>query len=297
MTPKTFRYLLASLFVISVLGLCAYAFAPTHTITKGLAQLDWSHNEDRTTIGITQFYAWGMDSCGVDYVHCTPMNRNWDVSAQTICPPIELLGNEPTNLEPAGHPIDASVAASVTVAIEQACPSTQIVAANIHIVNPRCGTDCIDEVVWLNDYFAAYQALTGDGYGSQPNPDGRYNLLGMHAYCYHPYDLGDGCIDRLKRVEAQTTYSGRYWITETGIPQYLSGALGDWQSLLSDYALDPRIDRVYGWTNRCQCGDYMDMVAADGTLTPYGQAFHDWQPMSYQVYAPNVTVGATQGYP
>ena len=267
---------------------------PTHVIVRGVALLDWSHMEDLSTLGVQNFYGWGNYCAG--RANCLNMDRDWTLPV-SACDQTLLLGNEPTNPEPAGHPIDASVAASVTVAVEAACPDTQIIATNIHIVNGRWGSEWIDEVTWLNNYLWAYQALTGHGYGSLPHADGRFDLIGLHAYCYHPYDLGDGCIDRLLRVESQVAYLGHFWITETGIPQYLDGALGEWQALLHDYQLDPRIDRVYAWTNRCQCGDYMDMVGVDGTLTPYGQAFADWQPVSWQVALPDVSSGAVQGYP
>jgi hypothetical protein len=254
-------------FVLLALALAAQAFAPQvpqPPAQRGLAQLDWSHNEDRATIGVTQFYAWGMNSCGGDYDHCTPMNRNWDLAAQTFCPPRELLGNEPTNPEPAGHPISASVAASVTVAIEAACPGMRIIAANIHL-NNCCGYGP-QAYTWLRDYLAAYQLRAGHTFTQ---------TLGVHCYS----QWADDCLARL--TELQTVpYDGVYWLTEFAMFGAAPYTSGDELARFLRYApLQAPIERYYIWTNR-DGGSVLDLVNSAGALTAMGTVYKNWTPPS-----------------
>lgn len=254
------------------------ALNPMPPIERGLAQLDWSHNGDRALLAVTQFYAWSMNACGGDYVHCTPMNRNWDMAAQTFCPPVELLGNEPTNPEPAGHPITATLAASVTVSIEQACPGIKLVASNIHLNNG--GTEALD---WLTDYLAAYKSLTGHDFT---------HFLGVHCYAQWAAD----CAARIKDLAA-LPYTGKFWLTEFGIygdAPYTTGTeLAKFLKALP-LLLPGRIERAYIWTNR---GNWpFDLVSANGTLTDMGQAWAGWQPPGvWQAHLP--MAGQWAAYP
>ena len=245
--------------------------APIPPAAKGLAQLNWAHNEDRALLGVGQWYAWGMNSCGTDYDHCTPMNRNWDVAAQTFCPPRLLLGNEPTNPEPAGHPIAASVAASVTVAIEAACPGMVIVAGNIHL-NNQLNNGVVAARQWVIDYLAAYQQMAG-------HPFGEPHRLGIHCYAGWSYD----CTSRIAELKAAIVYSGRYWLTEFGLWGSPVGSAGQLEHFLTwAPVMHPDIERYYLWTNRsdpsCCSGWPFELVDGNGNLTAMGQVYAAWTP-------------------
>ena len=256
--------------LLLALSLLCLSLAPPPPATKGLAQLDWSHNEDRAALGVSQWFAWGMNSCGGNYTNCTPMNRNWDVAAQTFCPPTTLLGNEPTNPEPAGHPITATLAASVTVSIEQACPGMRIVAANIHLNNGAA------DLQWLADYLAAYKLKTGHAFA---------HTLGVH--CYSQY--ADTCLARLRELSA-LDYGGAYWLTEFAMYGAYPYTTGTELAKFLRYAplQGVVIERFYIWTNR---GNWpFDLVNANGTLTEMGQVYRDWVPPTvYNMYIPQMT--------
>lgn len=269
--------------------------APAPAPVKGLAQLNWSAAGigDRALLGVESWYAWGLGACAAPstWATCVPMNRNWDVAAQTYCPPHLLLGNEPTNPEPAGHPISATVAASVTVAIETACPATAIVAGNIHI-NNTWGDGIAAARQWLLDYLAAYQTRAG-------HPFGGVHRLGLHCYA----QWSDDCLNRLRDTLAALPYAGNYWLTEFGLYgayPYTSGAeLARFLTLAP--LRHPRLERYYLWTNRsdpaCCSGWPFELVNGDGTLTAMGQVYAAWEPPSVaQTWMP-VTAGRPQGYP
>ena len=268
--------------LLLALSLLCLSLAPPPPATKGLAQLDWSAAGigDRAALGVTQWFAWGMHSCGGNYTNCTPMNRNWDVAAQTFCPPTTLLGNEPTNPEPAGHPITATLAASVTVSIEQACPGMRIVAANIHLNNGAA------DLQWLKDYLAAYKLKAGHAFT---------HTLGVH--CYSQY--ADTCLARLRELSA-LDYGGAYWLTEFamwGAFPYQSG--DELAKFLTAAPLIVDIERFYIWTNRDN-GSAADLVNANGTLTARGVVYRDWVPPT--VYRQWLPVAAKKylppvGYP
>lgn len=266
-------------FLLVALTLLLTAANPMPPIVKGLAQLDWSHNSDRALLGVGQWYAWGMNSCGGDYAHCVPMNRNWDLAAQTFCPPVELLGNEPTNPEPAGHPITATLAASVTVSIEQRCPGIRLVAANIHLNNGATG-----DMQWVSDYLAAYKLKAGHAFT---------HTLGVHCYAQWAAD----CVARIKDLAA-LPFAGKFWLTEFGVygpPPYTTGAeLSKFLKTLP-LLLPNRIERAYIWTNR---GNWpFDLVSASGTLTDMGAAWAGWTPPTVrQTWLPVVSPRAS-GYP
>jgi hypothetical protein len=253
-----------------ILPLLALAFtqATPHTVVRGVALLDWGHMEDLAALGAPNFYGWG-EYCGTR-PNCTNMNRNWTLP-QAHCYPVLLLGNEPTNAEPAGHPISASVAASVTVAIETACPGIQLVVANIHINNTNGQQAALD---WLTAYYAAYAARAGHALTE---------TVGLH--CYTRY-AGE-CESRLAAAMALPGFAGHFWITETQVVEYGPTYQATWRNLLNWYSSQPRIDRVYAWTNRQS--PWLDMVNADGTLNADGQIYHDWTAQSWSAFAPMVT--------
>lgn len=266
--------------------------APPPPIVKGLAQLNWTAAgiADRAALDVDSWFAWGMGACAnlTTRPACVPMNRNWDLAVQTYCPEMMLLGNEPTNLEPAGHPITPTLAASVTVSIEAICPNTLLVAGNIHLNNwVTSGGDWNREAAiaeaytWLADYLAAYKLKSGHAYG---------HALGVH--CYGQY--ATECVARLSALTA-LPFVGHYWLTEFGIygesPYVDSGAeLGRFLAALP-LALPGRIDRAYIWTNRtdprCCSGWPFELVNGNGTLTPMGVVWANWQPPTVrQVYVP-----------
>lgn len=239
-------------------------------IVKGVALLDWSHKADLATLGAPQYYGWGAYCNGA--AGCLNMNRNWTLP-QATCYPTLLLGNEPTNPEPAGHIISATLAASVTVSIEQACPGMRIVAANIHL-NNRFTSDggcCLPQAVaeaftWLADYLAAYKLKAGHVFT---------HTLGVHCYSQFAAD----CLERLSRLST-LNYGGKFWLTEFavwGAWPYDSGA--ELAAFLTGlpFVLPNRIERAYIWTNRDN-GSVVDLVNADGTLTAKGQVWANWQP-------------------
>lgn len=258
-----------------------------HTLVKGLAQLNWSHNEDRATLGVTQYYAWGMNSCGTDFDHCTPMNRNWAISAQTFCPPRELVGNEPTNDEPAGHPISPHDAVTSTLAIAALCPDTQLIVANIF------GLGQPD--TWLTAYLAEYKALSGHEYGTIAHIGGLFDLVGFHVYS----NSSENGIDQAMSFMKLGGYRGHFWVTEFHVTDYYDhpGAWKEFALFLKWLGLQPRVDRVYAWTNRLSEPEW-NLVNVDGTLTAEGQQYHDWQPAGtvWQSQFP-LLHGAAQGYP
>jgi len=247
--------------------------APAHTETKGVALDDWSHMADLTTLGVSEYYGWGWDCAGA--AHCINMDRNWTLPLPA-CDATVLLGNEPTNPEPAGHPIDAGVVASVTVAIEQQCPQTALVVANINTSNEPGGADA---VAWLSAYYSAYQTQAGHALTE---------TVGLHCYAYD----APTCESDVSAALALNP-GLRYWITETNIVEFYPDAAQQFAALLTWYALQPQIDRVYAFTNRGPDSAWLNLVADDGTLTPSGQAFHDWPAQSWQSYIPL----AEQGYP
>jgi len=279
--------------------------APTHTVVRGLAQDDWTTGaQDRTALGVTSYYGWGMDCTDATRAAgCVDMNRDW-VLPQSLCTSQLLLGNEPNSGELAGHPIAASVAASITVAIKAQCPDTQLVSTNIYMdpcSDPSWNDPTTCPIAWLSVYFAAYKQLTGHDYGTVPNPDGRTDALGVHFYCVHLTAApGTGeapapCLDALRALE-QMPNLPQLWVTETGM--YGDSGLALWPQWLTDLSNDPRVREVFAFTNRwIDCGCTMlDLVAPDGTLTPRGQAYRDWLAVSWQAWLPSIASG-TAGYP
>lgn len=271
-------------FVLVLLTLLATGAGNPPPIVKGLAELNVAHGAaDRALMGVTEYFHWG-EWCG-GAGGCTNMNRNWTLP-QATCYPVLLLGNEPTNAEPAGHPITATLAASVTVSIEQACPAMRLVAANIHLNNGGG-----EAVQWLTDYLAAYQLKAGHAYTG---------TLGVHCYS----QWADTCLAHLRALAA-LPFAGKFWLTEFGIygaaPYVNSGAeLAKFLTGLP-LALPGRIERAYIWTNRsdpnCCVGWPFELVHADGTLTPMGVVWANWQPPSVrQTWLPALNPG-TAAYP
>lgn len=265
--------------LLVVLLIAAAPALPSLPIVKGLAELNISTGAaDRALMGVTQYYHWGS-GCGAA-VGCLNMNRNWTLP-QANCYPTMLLGNEPTNAEPAGHPITPTLAASVTVSIEQACPAMKLVTANIHLNNG--GTA---DVQWLRDYLTAYQAKSGHAYTG---------VLGVH--CYSQY--AQTCLQHVKDLGG-LAFTGKFWLTEFamwGDAPYTTGVeLAKFLTALP-FALPNRIERAYIWTNR-DGGSVVDLVNSSGALTPTGQVWANWQPPTIrQVWFPLVYDRATQAYP
>lgn len=259
----------------------ALPILPTVPIVKGLAELNVATGAvDRALMGVTQYYHWGS-GCGAAF-GCLNMNRNWTLP-QTNCYDTLLLGNEPTNPEPAGHPVAASVAASITVAIEASCPSMKLVAANIHLNN-----GFQDDFNWLAAYLAAYKALSGHDFGDP-------HRLGVH--CYSQY--AQTCLTHVKDLGG-LHFAGKFWLTEFamwGPAPYTTGVeLAKFLAGLP-FALPNRIERAYIWTNR-DGGSVVDLVNSGGALTAMGQVWANWQPPTVrQVWFPLVYDRATQAYP
>lgn len=268
MPTKLFRLLPLAL---ATLALALSAYTPPSPIVKGVALLDWSHKGDLATLGAPNYYGWG-EYCG-GAANCLNMNRNWTLP-QTTCYPTLLLGNEPTNPEPAGHPITATLAASVTVSIERTCPQTRLVVANIHLNN---GNGVADRQ-WVSDYLSAYAVKAGKPFTG---------TLGVHCYS----GGGQWCLNKIISVTA--LYNGPLWVTEFGIysPEQLA-------IFLKGIGLVGRVERVYLWTNR-NPGDLLELVNPNGTLTPLGQVYAAWVPPTVRrVWLPVATDrGVTQGYP
>lgn len=263
-------------FALVALTLLLTSAAPPTTppIVKGVALLDWGHKEDLAAVGAPNYYGWGAYCNGA--ANCLNMNRNWTLP-QTTCYPTLLLGNEPTNPEPAGHPITATLAASVTVSIEKACPQTRLVVANIHLNN---GDGAADRQ-WVRDYLSAYAVKAGKPFT---------HTLGVHCYS----GGGQWCLNRIISVTA--VYNGPLWVTEAGI--YSAGQLS---IFLKGLPLVGRVERLYLWTNRDSSdpNHLLDLVSANGTLTPLGQVYAAWTPPTVRrVWLPVATDrGVTQGYP
>lgn len=292
----TARRTLAALLCLLALTQVTWAShaAPQSPAVKGLAQLNWSTAAlgDRALLGVESWYAWGMGACSnpATWPACVPMNRNWDLAVQTYCPPHMLLGNEPTNPEPGGHLIAASVAASVTVAIEAACPDTALVAANIHL-NNCCGSGPVQAALdWLTDYLAAYQQLTGQTFA---------HTLGIHCYA----QWADTCFERI--AAAMPLHGGDWWLTEFalfGAYPYVNSGAELSKFLTVAPVMFPRIRAYYVWTNRsdpaCCSGWPFELVNGDGTLTPMGQAYAAWSPPAVtQHWFPAVGGPPPGGYP
>lgn len=269
-------YLMLRRLLPLLLLLCLSAAPPTTPpIIKGLAQLDWGHNSDRALLNVEQWYAWNSTLCAGDVTHCTPMNRNWTLP-QTACYPTLLLGNEPTNPEPAGHPITPTLAASVTVSIERACPQMRLVVANIHLNN---GDGAADRQ-WVRDYLSAYAVKAGRPFT---------HTLGVHCYS----GGGQWCLNKIISVTA--IYTGSLWVTEAGI--YSAGQLS---IFLKGLPLVGRVERLYLWTNRDSSdpNHFLDLVAANGTLTALGQVYAAWVPPTVRrVWLPVASDRMAQGYP
>lgn len=269
--------------------------APPAPIVKGVALLDWSHKSDLVTLNSPQHYGWGAYCNGAP--DCLNMNRNWTLP-QATCYDMLLLGNEPTNLEPAGHPITPTLAVSVTIAIEVTCPNTLLVVGNIHLNNRvTVGGDwnrdaaIAEAYQWLEDYLEIYATHSGH----------RFNhILGVH--CYGQYSAE--CMARLVALK-DLDFGGKFWLTEFGIygdePYVDSGAALALFLKELPFALPNRIDRVYIWTNRsssCCSGWPFELVNGDGTLTPMGVVYANWQPPTIrQTYLPVASNKMIQGYP
>ncbi len=233
-----------------------------HRIIKGVALLDWSHKEDIAALGATKYYGWGPYCNGA--ANCYNMNRTWTLP-QSTCYSTMLLGNEPTNDEPAGHPISASEAASVTVAIRAACPNTTLVVANIHVNNINREQEALD---WLTAYFTAYEAMSGHYFGWY----GPKDVLGLH--CYSP--SATTCTTRLDAaMDLMPSQSTKVWITEFGNVNY-----ENLPSTLAGFDHDIRIAYVFPFTNRGTGPYLLDMVNSDGSLTDIGQIYADWTGLS-----------------
>jgi hypothetical protein len=203
------------------------------------------------------------------------MVRNWD-RLPAYCYDTLLLGNEPTNPEPSGHPIAASVAASATIQVEAACPATRLVVANIHLNN-----NPPDAVAWLTTYLAAYRSQSGHSF---------HQTIGVH--CYSLYAAN--CEAELRDVEAIPAYTGPLWMTEFNV--YLDRydpSRHEMASFLNYLAADTRIERAYVWTNRL---DFLALVNPDGTLISDGQAYRTWGGQAWLTLLPDV-IKAQQGYP
>jgi len=248
------------------------------TVTKGIALLDWAHKEDLTTTAVSQYYGWGEYCQGAP--NCLNMNRNWTLP-QNTCYPMMLLGNEPTNDEPAGHLTTPQWAAYVTVKIHEACPSMKLIVANIHLNNPGAGVD--EAYDWLHEYLVQYT----EGQGQEVFT----HTIGVHCYS----SSSATCLDRMRRLD-DLDFSGKFWLTEFSLfgsvelDKFLKGLL----------PAQPRIERTYLWTNRCQ-GPSMDIVVGDCSLTPYvefgngsltaiGTVYKNWVPptLLYQSVFPMV---------
>lgn len=259
--------------LLVALALALSAYTPPAPIVKGVALLDWGHKGDLALLGAPNYYGWGAYCNGA--ANCLNMNRNWTLP-QATCYPTLLLGNEPTNPEPAGHPITATLAASVTVSIERACPQTRLVVANIHLNN---GDGAADRQ-WVRDYLSAYAVKAGKPFT---------HTLGVHCYS----GGGQWCLNKIISVTA--LYAGPLWVTEFGIysPEQLT-------IFLRGIALVGRVERAYAWTNR-DAGDpqhLLDLVSANGTLTPLGQVYAAWQPPTVRrAWLPLVDKRPPQGYP
>lgn len=262
--------------LLPLLLLLCLSAAPSTTppILKGVALLDWGHKGDLALLGAPNYYGWGAYCNGA--AGCLNMNRNWTLP-QATCYPTLLLGNEPTNPEPAGHPITATLAASVTVSIERACPATRLVVANVHLNNG----DGVADRQWVRDYLSAYAVKAGKPFTG---------TLGVHCYS----GGGQWCLNRIISVTA--IYNGPLWVTEFGI---LSA--DQLTIFLKGIGLVGRVERVYAWTNRdaSDPNHFYDLVAANGTLTPLGQVYAAWVPPTVRrVWLPVATDrGVTQGYP
>jgi len=229
-------------------------------LSKGVAWwYNWAYEPDT---GVRDVFA----QMGMEYV---PMV--WgakvdtkDVQAKLLPGATSLLGfNEPNFAAQAN--LSAADAAKLW-------PSVQAVAdaRGLTLVSPAvnfCGGACqeTDPFKYLDDFFEAC-------------PGCRVDALGVHIYVGCKGENGNHAqwmINHLKTYESRFTQP--IWLTEfacddSSSPDEVKAFLVDAVAYLES---DPRIQRYAWFSGRADNVENVDLLGADGQLTPLGQAYVD----------------------
>lgn len=239
--------------------------APRPAAIKGVALADWAYKEpDLAALDASWYYGWS-EACAATDSRCVNMVRQMQMPA--YCYPVLLVGNEPDQVEPWGHPVAPAEAAIRVQAIEAACPDTRLVVGNAY-------------PLWLEAFLDAYPTYSG--------------ALGLHLYCGYE---ANNCIAWARYARALT--ANEMWVTEWNC-LYCDAA--EFKALLME--LSYNFARIAPFTNRQPPEAYeqgwglrgADLVNADGTLTANGQVYADWRPAGvWRAWLP--AVGAGAGYP
>jgi LysM repeat protein len=231
--------------------------AATEGERKGLA-MAVSERADRARLGVGWYYTWGW--CTMP--GCVPMM--YAMERPPACPAWLLVGNEPNAVPPFGGPVSPDAAVDRVLGIEAACPQTRLVVGNVSADDwsPAGGWGSGRD--WLRAFLEGYAHQAGRPFGQ---------ALGVH--CYTRAAAGY-CLDKLGELRA--LYTGPMWLTEFGV---LTGDPEAFGQVLA-YA-DANFDRFAAYTNRqphtgqgWEVASGVELVYADGRLTPVGQAYADW---------------------
>lgn len=249
---------------------------PTASCKRGLA---YGHHSDADLMALQPAVAWWYnwayvpdaelgrgfyESLGVEYV---PMiwGGRFDVDAATAEIPDGaqvLLGfNEPNFGQQAN--LSAAQAAALWPAVEQIAD-----ARGLSLVSPAvnfCGGDCqdTDPFDYLDAFFAACDGC-------------RVDRVAFHVYVgCHPD--GDHAAQWL--IDHVETYKRRFslplWLTEFACTD--AADFDEQIAFLEDAVAylegDPRIERYSWFSGRFPGIPYVDLLGADGELTPLGQAY------------------------
>jgi len=219
---------------------------------------NWAYEPD------TELSSGTYETLEVDYV---PMvwGGTFDVDAITAGIPegaTTLLGfNEPNFGAQAN--LSAAQAAALWPEVEQIAD-----ARGLTLVSPAvnyCGGDCqdTDPFNYLDEFFAACQGC-------------RVDRVAFHVYvgCHPDGDnKAQWLIDHIETYK--TRYSQPLWLTEFACTD--AANFEDQVAFLED-AVDylehePRIERYSWFSGRFEWIPYVDLLGADGELTPLGQAY------------------------
>lgn len=203
---------------------------------------------------------------GVEYA---PMVWGGDFDATRMIEAIPegattLLGfNEPNFGEQAD--LSAAEAAALWPEVERIAD-----ARGLTLVSPAvnyCGGDCqdTDPFRYLETFFAAC-------------PDCRVDRVAFHVYVgCHPDgdDQARWLIDHVRQYEAR--FSQPLWLTEFACTDAASfdEQIAFLQDAVAFLESDPRIERYAWFSGRFEGIPFVDLLGADGALTPLGQAYVD----------------------
>jgi len=213
---------------------------------------------DVARLGVGWYYTWQWCSAP----GCVPMV--YQMEAPLVCAPLILVGNEPNAIQPYGWPVTPTLAAERVRTIEMQCPSAQLVVGNVSADDWRSAGGWGSGHDWLAAFLAAYEQYARRDF---------HQTLGVH--CYSQANAGY-CLAQL--AELRALYPGPMWVTEFGI---LSGSPVEFLRLLKFVAA--HFERFAAYTNRqphtgqgWELSTGVEMVSANGSLTPVGEIYALW---------------------